>query len=59
LPDYGDEAAEVLRGIDDLEQAHDATLRRTMPRMPRGKNSTINTISMPMKDIQLTVMLEM
>jgi hypothetical protein len=55
---HGDQAAEALGQALDLERAH-AVLRSTSPRMPRGKNSTINTISMPMNDIQLTVTLEM
>ena len=38
---------------------HAALLCSIRPRMPRGKNNTMSTIRMPMKDIQLTVTLEM
>ena len=34
----GDQAAEMLGDVFDLQQAHDATFRRIMPSTPRGKN---------------------
>src|SRR5208337_3953843 len=55
---HGDETAETPGQIPDLEHAHAVLRCRTRPRMPRGKNNTISTISKPMNDIQLTVKLE-
>ena len=54
----GREPAEMLGSGDDFQQHHAWTLRRMAPSSPRGKNSTTNTNSSPMNDIQLTVMLE-
>ena len=47
-----------LRDVLDLQQAHDAALRRIMPSTPRGKNSTTSTKNRPMNDIQFSVWLD-
>ena len=54
---HGDEAAEALGDVVDLEDVH-ALLLWKKPSRPRGKNSTTSTNSRPTNDIQLTVMLE-
>src|ERR1700724_599567 len=54
----GDQAAEVARNVLDLQQAHSAALRWTMPSTPRGKNSTTSTKNSPMNDIQFAVSLD-
>src|SRR5690348_3471113 len=56
---YGGQAAEVLRYVADLQQAHFMLPRCRNPSRPRGKSSTTTTKSRPMNDIQLMVMLEM
>ncbi len=48
----------MLGEVFDFQEAHDATLRRIMPRTPRGKNSTTSTKNSPMNDIQFSVWLE-
>ena len=48
------QAAEMLRHIFYFKHAHDNFLR-TMPSTPRGKNNTISTKSIPMKNIQFCV----
>ena len=55
----GDQAAEMLRDVFDLEQTHDAAFRRMMPSTPRGKNKTTSTKNRPINDIQFSVSLEM
>ena len=54
----GDQAAEALRDVVDLEQAHALAALRSMPSTPRGKNSTTSTKNSPMNDIQFSVWLE-
>ncbi len=54
----GDQAAEMLGDILDLQQTHVITFRRMMPSTPRGKNSTTRTKKRPMNDIQFSVWLE-